>query len=67
LGIFELLAVDAEMERLIHEGAGVARLRAHARAAGMRTLREDGWRKAREGLTTVEEVLASTVEDANGM
>ena len=33
----------------------------------MRTLREDGWRKAREGLTTVEEVLASTVDDANGM
>ena len=67
LGIFELLAVDEEMERLIHEGVGVARLRAHARAAGMRTLREDGWRKAREGLTTVEEVLATTVADANGM
>ena len=67
LGVFELLAVDEEMQRLIHEGAGAARLRTHARAAGMRTLREDGWRKARAGLTTVEEVLASTVEDANGM
>jgi general secretion pathway protein E/type IV pilus assembly protein PilB len=67
LGMFELLAVDEEMQRLIHAGAGAARLRAHARAAGMRTLREDGWRKAREGLTTIEEVLASTVEDANEM
>ncbi|MGA2445188.1 MAG: GspE/PulE family protein [Opitutaceae bacterium] len=65
LGIFELLAVDEEMQRMIHEGAGAARLREHARASGMHTLREDGWRKAREGLTTVEEVLVSTVDDAN--
>jgi type II secretory ATPase GspE/PulE/Tfp pilus assembly ATPase PilB-like protein len=31
----------------------------------MRTLREDGLRKAREGSTTIEEVLAETVADAN--
>jgi type II secretory ATPase GspE/PulE/Tfp pilus assembly ATPase PilB-like protein len=31
----------------------------------MRTLREDGLRKAREKATTVEEVLAETVADAN--
>ena len=67
LGIFELLTVDEEMQRMIHEHAGAARLRAHARARGMRTLREDGLRLAREGLTTVEEVLAATVDDANGM
>ncbi len=65
LGIFELLAVDDEMQRMIHEGAGIARLRGHARELGMGTLREDGMRKAREGLTTVEEVMAATVADAN--
>jgi general secretion pathway protein E/type IV pilus assembly protein PilB len=65
LGLFEVLAVDEEMQRLIHEGAGPAALRARARARGMRTLREDGWRKARAGRTTVGEVLASTVGDAN--
>jgi general secretion pathway protein E/type IV pilus assembly protein PilB len=65
LGIFELLAVDDEMQRLIHEGASIGRLRGHARELGMSTLREDGMRKAREGLTTVEEVMAATVADAN--
>jgi type IV pilus assembly protein PilB len=65
VGIFELLLVDGKMQELIHAGAGAARLRGHARAGGMRTLREDGLRKAREGSTTVEEVLAETVADAN--
>jgi len=32
--------------------------------AGMITLRNDGWRRACEGLTTVEEVLRVTQEDA---
>jgi hypothetical protein len=30
----------------------------------MVTLRMDGWRRAREGLTTVEEILRVTQEDA---
>ena len=31
-----------------------------AKAAGMRLLREDGWRIVRKGLTTPEEVLRAT-------
>lgn len=65
LGIFEILTVDEAMQRLIHQGAGIAALRGHARALGMSTLREDGVRKARAGLTTLEEVMAVTVADAN--
>ena len=65
VGIFELLLVDGKMRELIHAGAGAARLRGQARAGGMRTLREDGLRKAREGATTIAEVLAETVADAN--
>jgi general secretion pathway protein E len=53
------------MQQLIYEGAGASLLRRQARAQGMSTLREDGLRKARAGLTTVEEVLAATVADAN--
>ncbi len=67
VGLFEILPVDDEMQRMIYEGAGAARLRAHARARGMRTLREDGLRKARAGLTTLAEVLASTVGDPNSL
>jgi general secretion pathway protein E/type IV pilus assembly protein PilB len=65
VGIFELLTMSPAMQQLIHEGAGVSLLRRQARAQGMSTLREDGLRKARAGLTTVEEVLAATVADAN--
>jgi type II secretory ATPase GspE/PulE/Tfp pilus assembly ATPase PilB-like protein len=33
-----------------------------ARKNGMRNLREDGWRKIEDGVTTVEEVMRVTQE-----
>jgi len=65
IGIFEILLANEEIQRSIYEGAGLARLRSQARAAGMRTMREDGARKASSGLTTVEEVVSITVGDAD--
>ena len=50
---------------MIHEKAALARLRAKARALGMRTLREDGARKVSAGLTTMEEVVSITLGDAS--
>jgi type II secretory ATPase GspE/PulE/Tfp pilus assembly ATPase PilB-like protein len=38
-------------------------LRAAARAAGMNTLREDGFRKVACGLTSISEVLRVTLRD----
>ena len=67
VGIFEFLTVDEDLQRLIFEERRAAQLRAHARSRGMGTLREDGWRKVRAGLTTQAEVLAATVDDANGV
>jgi general secretion pathway protein E len=64
-GIFELLLVDDEIRRSITERAGLDRIRAVARERGMQTLREDGLRKARAGVTTVEEVLRVTHEEAD--
>ncbi|ACB76363.1 type II secretion system protein E [Opitutus terrae PB90-1] len=64
-GIFELLEIDDELQRLIHARSRTALLRAHARAAGMRSLAEDGARQASAGLTTVEEVVSITVGDAS--
>jgi general secretion pathway protein E len=59
-GIYELLTVDAEAARLIHDDAGEAALRTHARRGGARGLREDGLRLLAEGATTVEELLRAT-------
>jgi type II secretory ATPase GspE/PulE/Tfp pilus assembly ATPase PilB-like protein len=39
-------------------------VRQHAIAAGMSTLRRDGWDKCCQGVTTVEEVLRVTREDS---
>jgi general secretion pathway protein E/type IV pilus assembly protein PilB len=64
MGIFEILVVNEEIQRMIYEHAGTAALREKARALGMRTMREDGIRKAIAGLTTIEEVASITVGDA---
>ena len=38
-------------------------IKQEARKFGMRTLREDGWRKVVLGITTIEEVLRITQEE----
>ncbi len=65
VGIFEILPMDETLRTLIHAGASAARLRAAARAAGLRSMREDGRRKIIAGLTTVEEVASITAGDAD--
>jgi type IV pilus assembly protein PilB len=57
MGIHELLEVTDRMRELISARAPEHVLRDAARAAGMRTLLEDGIAKAASGLTTLEEVL----------
>jgi type IV pilus assembly protein PilB len=64
MGIFEIFPITDEVQRMIYEGAGGTRLREKARDLGMRTMREDGLRKALAGLTTVEEVVSITVGDS---
>ena len=64
-GLFEIFRVDDEIERMIFDNKGSRELRIRAREIGMRTLREDGIRKALNGMTTVEEVLRVTMGDEN--
>jgi general secretion pathway protein E/type IV pilus assembly protein PilB len=63
MGIFEIFQIDEEAQRMIYSGATAYQLRRKGRESGMRTMREDGLRKALAGSTTVEEVLSSTVSD----
>ena len=48
------------LRRLVERNEGTDALAKGAQAEGLLTLREDGLRKARAGLTTLEEVLAAT-------
>ena len=59
-GIYELLTVDDELRRLIHDGAAERAIRDHAVATGMTRLREDGMRWVRSGETSLDEVLRVT-------
>ncbi|MBN2053359.1 type II secretion system ATPase GspE [bacterium] len=63
LGIFELLLVDDRVREMILQRASSTEIRKVGRTMGMRTLRDDGWRKVKKGLTTIEEVLRVTQDD----
>ncbi len=60
--IHELLIIDDEIRRAIVEGKSATEIKELARRKGMRTLREDGIQKALQGITTLEEVMARTIE-----
>jgi type II secretory ATPase GspE/PulE/Tfp pilus assembly ATPase PilB-like protein len=62
VGIYELLTVDAGFKRQVVRGVDLQALREYALQAGMRSLRQDGILKIRQGLTSAAEVLSSTTE-----
>lgn len=57
IGIFELLLPDESFLEAIGRNASLAEMRSIAVESGLIPLREDGFAKAVEGLTTIEEVL----------
>ena len=60
--ITEFLVMNDELRRAVMRHAGMGEIEQLARAAGMRTMYEDGIAKALAGLTTIEEVLRVTEE-----
>ena len=62
-GVFELLAVDRSIRRLINERAPAPQIYKAARANQMMSLRESAIRKMAEGVTTFDEVMR-VVSDA---
>ena len=60
LGLHELLSVNRELRRLIQTNARTDELQRVAMAEGLRTLRQDGIAKVLSGLTTIEEVRATS-------
>jgi type II secretory ATPase GspE/PulE/Tfp pilus assembly ATPase PilB-like protein len=56
MAIFELLKFDKGMDELIIKNASINEMEKHAVSRGFMSMAEDGLRRVREGLTTVEEV-----------
>jgi general secretion pathway protein E len=64
VGIFELLPVTSEVCKVIVQRADAGAIRNLAIQQGMHLLRDDGWDKVRQGVTTLAEVLRVTREEA---
>ena len=60
VGIYEILLVNDEIRKLILQKASSDAIKAEAIKQGMKTLRQDGWNKVLEGVTTPEEVIRVT-------
>jgi general secretion pathway protein E len=62
-GIYELLIVTDEIRALVVAGKATGTIRKKGIEQGLKTLRDDGIRKAIEGMTSLEEVRRVTQED----
>jgi len=60
IGIYELVYISPEMQNLVLKHASAGEMRRLAAQQGYRNLRQDGWIKAWQGITTLEEVMRVT-------
>jgi general secretion pathway protein E len=62
-GIFELLIINEEIKNMILSKRSSNLIKECARKSGMTTLREDGWIKVLQGITSIDELLRVTIEE----
>jgi type IV pilus assembly protein PilB len=60
VGIYQVMPISEEMQRLIMSGAGELDLAHQASREGVKNLRESGLLKVKQGLTSLDEVLSTT-------
>ena len=63
LGLYEVMPMKEELKELVLARASASEIKKEAIRLGMKTLRQSGMHKIKNGLTTIEEVLRSTIED----
>jgi len=63
LGVYELMITTDEVRQMAHDNTSTWEVKKAAIQGGMATLRDDAWKKALAGRTTVEEVLRVTKGD----
>ena len=62
IGIYEVLENDSDTEKLISQSASTETIERQAKENGMAIMAEDGFVKAAQGITTIEEILRVTKE-----
>jgi type IV pilus assembly protein PilB len=63
VGLYEVMPMKEELKELVLSRASTSEVKKEAIRLGMKTLRQSGIAKIKEGVTTIEEVLRSTIED----
>ena len=58
-GIFEFLIMSESIRKMLRSNAGSSDIKAQAISEGMVTMRQDGMKKVRDGITTINEVNRS--------
>ena len=61
VALYEVMEITAGLREMILQGASTDELRAKSQEEGMLTLRQSGLQKARDGMTSLEEVLKVTL------
>lgn len=60
LGIYQIMPISEEIEHIILNHGTSLEIEAQAKKDGVRTLRESGLRKVKQGMTSLEEILGCT-------
>ncbi len=63
LGLYEVMPMKEEVKELVLSRASTTEIKKEAIRMGMKTLRQSGIMKIKNGMTTIEEVLRSTIDD----
>jgi type II secretory ATPase GspE/PulE/Tfp pilus assembly ATPase PilB-like protein len=63
VGLYEVVPITPEIGRLIQQRTPLPELRAAAQKSGLLLLSDAGIMKAREGVTSIEEVLSITLAE----
>jgi type IV pilus assembly protein PilB len=63
VGLYEVMPMKEEVRELVLSRASTTEIKKEAIRLGMKTLRQSGIMKIKDGVTTIEEVLRSTIED----
>jgi type IV pilus assembly protein PilB len=62
IGIYEVLRISESIKTLMNKGATSDEIQTRAQKEGMRSMIEDGFIKAAQGITSIEEVLRVIIE-----
>jgi general secretion pathway protein E len=60
--LFEYLAIDSDIRNEVSKKSDTERIKKVALTKGLVTLRQNGWEKVKNGVTTLPEILRVTLE-----